>query len=239
MEFILKFSPLPAINGDIGWPNCMNRRKLIMARFSNRLINLDHSRLIKRIFVLGYENKQNNWCSNIEDIFDNVNLLHVFQNMSLCCITDLDSRLRIDMQNKWLIQCQNMPKLRTYIKFKHEFYTEDYVKMYLPRYERSLLARLGCGVFPLRIETGRFQNIKDPVTNKFRKMKVEERICIFCQNDAIEDELHFICICEQYSEFRDILFDSVSDKCQRFIGLHVADKMNYLINWNVNCYRNI
>ena len=33
-----------------------------------------------------------------------------------------------------------MPKLRTYVLFKHEYKTEEYLKMYLPRSHRSLLA---------------------------------------------------------------------------------------------------
>ena len=37
---------------------------------------------------------------------------------------------------------------------------------------RSLLVQLRSGILPLRLETGRFQNIKDENTGYFRKLKV-------------------------------------------------------------------
>ena len=34
------------------------------------------------------------------------------------------------------------------------------------------------GILPLRLETGRFQNIRDENTGHFRKLKVEERVYV-------------------------------------------------------------
>ncbi len=60
----------------------------------------------------------------------------------------------------------------------------------MSRPERSLLAQLGIGVLPLKIETGRYNNVT----------VVEDRICELCDLD-IEDENHFVCSCPIYSQF--------------------------------------
>ena len=69
-----------------------------------------------------------------------------------------------------------------------------------------MLAQIRSGILPLRIETGRYQNIKDNTTKKMRKMKVEERICLICNSGAVENEIHFIFECEPYIEAPNELF---------------------------------
>ena len=72
--------------------------------------------------------------------------------------------------NKWYQECQQKPKLCTYITFKNNFETEPYVLMYMNRQQRSLLAQLRCGILPLHIETGRFKTVRDENHNCFRRM---------------------------------------------------------------------
>ena len=48
------------------------------------------------------------------------------------------------------------------------------------RSHRSLLDQLRSGILPSRLETGRFQNIRDKNTGHFRKLKAEERVCTLC-----------------------------------------------------------
>jgi hypothetical protein len=57
--------------------------------------------------------------------------------------------------------------------------------------------KIRCGVAPIRLETGRFENIK-----------LEERCCFNCSN-LIEDETHVILHCPVYSDFRNNLFTEV------------------------------
>ncbi len=51
----------------------------------------------------------------------------------------------------------NKPKLRTYISFKEQYCTEDYVKLFIVRKERSMLAQIRFGILSLHIETRRFR----------------------------------------------------------------------------------
>ena len=165
-----RFCPIPALNGDIGWNTCLVRRKISMVRYWNRLIKMPDESITKKIFLWDYRQYNNNWCSEIENILDNVGLANLYETKSFCNIQSLQLKLRTEYQVEWEQQCKNMPKLRTYNLFKEVYETEEYFKIYLSRKQRSIVAQLRTGILPLRIETGRNENIKDPITGK---MKVE------------------------------------------------------------------
>ena len=60
---------------------------------------------------------------------------------------------------------------------------EDYCKIPLPYGHRSVFAKFRCGVAPLIVETGRYENVK-----------LKDRVCPFCK-DATEDEVHALLNC--------------------------------------------
>ena len=111
------------------------------------------------------------------------------------------------------------PKLRTYKLFKEIAEIEPYIASNLPRYQRSLLAQLRFGILPLSIETGRAQ-----------RKKVEERICPLC-SDGVEDETHFICICEYYKLQRDEFFNKILITHPNFNNLTNKDKLAFLMKY--------
>ena len=101
----------------------------------------------------------------------------------------------------WKSDILNKPKLRTYCLFKDRYHTEEYVKLnVLSRAERSTIARMRNGTFPLNVELGRY-----------RRIPLNRRICDLCNND-IETELHFLCYCDQYENERSILFNYIYRK---------------------------
>ena len=134
-----------------------------------------------------------------------------------------------NMQEQWLLDVNNKPKLRTYITFKHTVNTEDYVSSYISRNQRSLLAQIRLGILPLHVETGRFKNIKDNVTGNYRKLKLEERLCNLCNLNAVEDEFHFVCVCTKYEKERNVLFNQINSENQEFINLSLRDKFIYIM----------
>ena len=69
-----RFTPILAIVGDSGWLPSQYRRLLTILRFWNRLLLMDDSRLTKHVFNFDYESGQNNWCTDVRDIFDKLNL---------------------------------------------------------------------------------------------------------------------------------------------------------------------
>jgi len=97
------------------------------------------------------------------------------------------------------------PKLRQYVKIKTDFEPEAYITSFLPKYERSVYAQFRLGILPLRVETGRFSGVP-----------LERRLCIFCNNEAIEDKIHFLCACPFYFELRQPLFRRVAELDEAF-----------------------
>lgn len=114
-------------------------------------------------------------------------------------LDSVKSKLVADFKDKWFNEINNMPKLRTYKHLKTEFYAEPYVQKHLTRTQRSAIARIRCGTFPLEVERGRYRNIP-----------IEQRVCKMCNSGSIEDEQHFILYCDRYSVLRNKLFTAIS-----------------------------
>ena len=88
-------------------------------------------------------------------------------------------------------------KLRTYNLFKSSFAYEKYLDCVDNRDKRVLLTKFRIGICPLRIETGRYENVGD------RKcIPANERTCLVCNSGDIEDEFHFLLKCPEYAAWR-------------------------------------
>jgi hypothetical protein len=226
-----KFVPTLSVNGDIGWLGTRDRRYLCMLRFWNRLINMDNGRLTKIIFNWDLTQMGNTWSEEIHFILDSLDLERVFLEKSAVDILDAEVILRSNLQSRWSVEIKNKPKLRTYILFKDIYESEKYVTYYLSRYQRSLLAQLRFGILPLHIETGRYQNKKDETTGQFRKLKYKERLCIFCDRNEVEDEIHFVLVCDKYENTRKNEFRNISVHNPNFENLNNKNKLVYLMKY--------
>ena len=81
-------------------------------------------------------------------------------------------------QVKWRSSCLLRPKLRTYSLLKKELKTEPYLEV-LHRGGIPELSKIRGGANRLRIEQGRYV-----------EEKVEERLCVLCQDSRVEGSLH-------------------------------------------------
>ena len=79
-------------------------------------------------------------------------------------------------------------KLRTFVTFKSNYETETNLKLNICKAERS---HFRCAVLPLKIETGRFLGLS-----------VEDRLCQVCDQNAVENEIHFLLHCTLYEDLR-------------------------------------
>ena len=61
-----------------------------------------------------------------------------------------------------------------------KYHTEEYLKLCLTKYQRSLLSQFRAGILPLRIETGRFHVKNDIENGNVRHLQVEEHTCQMC-----------------------------------------------------------
>ena len=69
------------------------------------------------------------------------------------------------------------------------------------RSQRSLIAKLRLGVLPLKLETGRWKDVP-----------LEKRLCPVCEDNCLEDEIHFVVYCEQYKATRTAFLQDITDK---------------------------
>ena len=102
-------------------------------------------------------------------------------------------------------------KLRTYSLFKSEYKTASYCKLLLPSSHRAAFAKFRCGVAPLRIETGGFENLD-----------ANQRLCYVC--NVVEDESHVILDCSLYNDQRHVLFSKAALVLAIFYDLNNAEK---------------
>jgi len=230
-----KYGPTAAVQGDMGWLSLKYRRYIVMLRFWNRLVRLDETRLVKRIFMF-YADSPNNWGDDIRQIAEMLHLDHVWHRQGLFDIEYAKSQCNVMMNHEWKIEVCQKPKLRTYIQFKHDFGLEPYLRhISITRYSRSILAQLRVGILPLHIETGRFKNITDQETGNIRKLLPNERVCGICNSGDLEDEIHFLFKCHKYQDERVHWEALLSRNINGYMYLTIDDKLNVLFNieWNV------
>ncbi len=121
--------------------------------------------------------------------------------------------------------CWITPEIRTYKDIKLNFGTEDYVKIKQPRKNRSTIARMRNGTFPLNIELGRYRGIP-----------LESRLCITCDDNRVESEEHFLCECSAYHDLRRDLFSKVKNVTNLDLTLVAGvEKLTTLLSNKLTC----
>ncbi len=134
----------------------------------------------------------------MKQLFNIIGKMSIFEEKTSSNIRELQICNHNIWKDKQKHDLPNKPKLRTYISFKEQYWTEDYVKLFIPRKERSMLAQIRFGILPLQIETGRFKGTA-----------LDLRTCQIYNSLSIEDEFHFILICNEYNEPRINQFNNI------------------------------
>ena len=78
-----KFTPIPALQGEMGWIPSRVRKQVCMIRFWNRMIDKSHDRLTKRVFEIDYT-KDNGWCAEVKKFFESIKMLDTFTHKEIC-----------------------------------------------------------------------------------------------------------------------------------------------------------
>ena len=180
-------TPKLALTGDMGWSSAKLLRYTKMAKYWNRLINMNDNRLTKKLFLYDKSQCNNNWASDFKSLCNSVGMGDKFNTLIEINVNTFTSNIKANYDMKWKSDILTKPKLRTYIKFKNEYNVEGYVKYCNSRRKRSLLAQFRMDILPLAIETGRFKGIN-----------VNERYCLFCPNVQVQDDSHMLCECSLY-----------------------------------------
>ena len=122
-----------------------------------------------------------------------------------------------------MTECQNKPKLRTFLLVKDFTTVPPHVGKPLTFAERKTISRLRLGILPFRIETARFIR---PVVPE------EQRVC-YCHSGEIENEIHALFYCSVYYELREAWFNKMLIP-NNFDELQPAEKLSFVLNNAVN-----
>ena len=217
-----KFAPHHALYGDSGWLPGVLTRHCNMIRFWNRMILMEDTRLTKMIFNYDLNCNVLNWSTEIGKILKKCNLEDVFQRREYCDVGTVKEKLINIFKAEWVINMQKFPKLRTYAKFKFSLEPEKYLNTELSRKDRSTLAQFRFGILPIRIETGRFLSERP-----------EERLCIYCKKEAVEDEYHLLFDCDIYKDIRkEILnFEILENDLDKTATLLMTEKVRKIVKF--------
>ena len=74
-------TPIPALQGDMGWLPCNYRRFYDILRLWNRLVGME-SRLTKAVFLADYGSENFNWSWEVGELFDKLQMHNLFVEMT-------------------------------------------------------------------------------------------------------------------------------------------------------------
>jgi hypothetical protein len=226
-----KYTPNAALAGEMAWQPPVVRQWKSIFTFWARLSNTNSSRLNKRI-ALWAHGKANNNCktwyfrvksklfecrlSHFYDISNYVSK-HAIVDSAICFLMDkyvCDWKQLINRSVGSSGRGRN--KLRTYCTFKKDYSVENYCTMIMPPLHRSAFCKFRCGVAPIRLETGRYENLSE-----------QNRTCPFCVNN-VESESHVILQCSLYDDYRRNLFHKAAAVDPEFYNKSDNDKLVFL-----------
>ena len=226
-------TPTTAVIGEMGWLASHVRLWTCISRQWCHYSNMEDDRLNKHVFKWAVNSKSKNWASCCIKKFRHFDLDYVIDVQLPKYKQQVTQYVRKVLQedyiqNTWIPDINRinakrgvgLNKLRTYRLLKKVYETECYVKK-LPFQERKSLALLRCGVAPIRLETGRYENGK--------YIPEEERICQVCQAE-IENEIHVLLKCSLYEDLRMKLFDKANAINKDFINCDDTTRFIFLMS---------
>ena len=132
----------------------------------------------------------------------------IYLSVARFLMENIISEWRQSINNPLGSSKRGLNKLRTYCCFKSDFKVEHYCTLIMPPSHRSALSKFRCGVAPLRIETGRFE-----------QLPVSQRTCPLCNSGEVETEYHVLLHCTTYNDIRVEFFDHMVRTVPNFFSI--------------------
>ena len=239
--------PIVSLQGDMGWIPAGFRHNLQFIKWWLRTRSQEPNRISKKVFTwsmrLAENGKIRNWCWQVRKLLTCLQLpeFYLTYNPPASCFNQLlhlvkDRIFRV-ASDKWIAML-NKPamknsetggKLKLYKLFKAEPTPASYVLSPLDPGPRWVMASLRAGCLPLGVETGRY---------RIPKVPLERRVCLACNSNSIEDEFHFVMVCNKLEHERNKLLYHITQTDPSFMHLHPFNKFLYILN-NESCCQNL
>lgn len=138
-----------------------------------------------------------NWLSRVKELLSKFGFLYIWENPHVIDHTQFISEFKQRIIDDFLQISQadlRINKVLTlYKNVKINFGYESYLDIILSRKLRIAFTKLRLSAHNLRIETGRYGR---------NRIDQNERLCLLCNTNNVEDEFHFMFKCEVYSTLR-------------------------------------
>lgn len=206
-------TPLLALYSELGRIPLHYIIALRMFRFWLRLLSLPPERLAKHSYLdqlrlYNINPSFNPWCSFIANTLQAVGLhdvwiTQVIPNGNKNFYNLIRSKIFELFSDRWHSETVNYTSLDNYRLFKQNINLEKYLSIIRNEKHRKAFTRLRLHSHNLAIESGRHSSPKIPR---------ELRLCVYCNSNQIEDEIHFLICCPLYDNLRATLLDFIHDK---------------------------
>ena len=129
------------------------------------------------------------------DMWETQNLENISEDHVLKSVLDAEMKR---YHEKLKVDIQTMSRLSVYREIKESSEMEPYVRIVKDRKQRGLLAKARMGTLPIREETGRY-----------RGTPRQDRVCLHCDRQQVEDVAHVMLHCEKYADLRTVFYEKV------------------------------
>ena len=138
-------------------------------------------------------------------------------------IAQLKESMLKKQQELFKLECQNKPKLRSFMMFKDFGKQPPHVGKPLSFLERRIVSKLRLGVLPLRIETGRY----------LRPLVPEHQRTCYCTSGQVESQYYVLFQCQMYRNLREAWLNKLV-KPENFDNLTPQEKLKTVLNMSEN-----
>ena len=199
-----KSTNLDGLYGELARVPLKITRKINMIKYWLKIIKLDENSYIKNIYNNLKDDADNNitynkenWAYHIKSILNELGFSNIWvhQENANISLDTIKTRILDQYKQTWYAHINNSQRLLLYARYKHSFELEKYLDTIYDRKLQIALSRFRLSSHQLMIERGRYTNIPK-----------EERICKFCNSQAIENEYHFLMTCDLYKDLRNKYF---------------------------------
>ena len=164
---------------------------------------------MKNLHELGFKT----WYTRASELAKSYNL-KIGQINSINSKSYVKTTILLQYKNKWSNSVRSM---KFYSSIKNDFHLETYLDIVKEPHFRNAITKLRTSSHALEVERGRYTKPKTPL---------DMRLCENC--NIVEDEIHFICSCDSYSDARNDLYSRVKKVNDNFGNLSDRDKFVYL-----------
>ena len=186
------------VYGELGRFPLVLCRKIRILKYWAKLVSSENV-LMKTMYNHMFNSMFNkSWIVSVRDLLNNIGLGEFWINQSVpnisSFVANVTSRLQDQCIQLWREEVESKPKCILYQHLVDTFNLQFYLVKTLQPTIQKAICKLRISSHYLAIESGRYNNTPRP-----------QRMCTVCNSNEIEDEFHFLLICDLYTDIRKTL----------------------------------